>query len=352
MSFAMLTIEEYDAAEEEAKCHISFTEIMAFATTTFSLFGFPDRVRQEAELARYIDWNNSTSNYQYFKPDYFVVGPSVETTFSEAEAQLIGGVSDHVGAMTRERYGREMRPISSLLSQMGIFRVIMAAREVYGRRQLRTFEVGPGTGYLGALLVGAGLPYTSFDNAQSLYLWQNRLMNQVAGASWFDWAKDGPPADLARYPFQHLPWWQYLRLRTKCPIQADVLVSNTNLGEMNHGALLYTARLGAMILRESPVGLLLFTNIGDSKQNSFNTVHGELSAAGFRQVAHQKFYAYCLDGREPPPGLTALDQRIPIYNPTGSRVRFRTRDVLRVTEETLPMDMDFVRFVGMFSLPE
>jgi len=348
----MLTIEEYDAAEAAARCQVSYPEIMAFATTTLALVGFPDRVRYEAELARYVDWNNSSSNYEYFKPAHFVVGPSVETTFSTAEANLAGRISDQVGALTRERYGREMRPISTLLSQFGLFRAIMATRQVYGLDKLRVFEIGPGNGYLGALLVHAGLPYASVDNAQSLYLWQNRLMSHGSGAAFFDWAKDGPPVEPRSYAVQHLPWWEYLKLRRVRPLKADIIVSNTNLGEMNYGALVYTARLGVEILKESPVGLFLFTNIGDAKQNSLDTVHGELVAAGFRQVGGKLFFAYTPVQHDPPRGPATLQESIPIYNPDGSHARFRTREVLRVTEDTLPMDMDFLSFVGIFSLPK
>jgi hypothetical protein len=349
----MLTIEAYDIAEANAKCQVSYVEIMAFATTTFALFGFPDRVRLEAELARYVDWNNSTSNYQYFKPNHFVVGPSVETNFTVGEAQLIGNVSRRVGDLTRERYGREMHPISTLLSQMGLFRAIMAARDVYTIEALRTFEVGPGNGYLGALLVEAGLPYASFDNAQSLYLWQNRLMAHGADGTFYDWAETGPASDPRAWPVQHLPWWEYLNLRHGDGVKADVIVSNTNLGEMNYGALQFTARLGARLLRESPIGLLLFTNIGDAKQNSLETVHGELSAAGFRRVGDRMFYAYSVAPRDPPAAMTrAMQKQIPLYNPGGGRERLRTRDVLPVTNATLPMDMDFLNFLGIFSLPE
>jgi hypothetical protein len=50
--------------------------------------------------------------------------------------------------------------------------------------------------------------------------------------------------------------------------------------------------------------------------------------------------------------MKTLHDHIPLYNPTGARERLRTRDVLPVTEGTLPMDMDFLKFLDIFSLPE
>jgi hypothetical protein len=341
-----VTIEQYDRAEELAKCRMSYVELMAFETTTFHIVGFPARVKLEDELARYVDWNNSTSNYQYFKPNYFVRGPSVETAFTDDEGQVIGRVSDCVAAMTLRRYGRQMRPISTLLSQMGLFRAIMALQAAAGR-PLAVFEIGPGNGYLGAMLVQAGNRYIAFDNAQSLYLWQNRLLIECAADDFVDWVAAEPlPARVL-----HLPWWRYVELYKHCPVRADVVVSNTNLGEMNYGALRYAARICRQILADSDIATFLYTNIGDPKQNSLATVEGELGAAGFRKVCGDLVQAFVPEGILASPILTGLDKSIPLYNPSGLSRRHSALDILKVTPATLPMDMDFLNFLGTFSLP-
>ena len=79
-----------------------------------------------------------------------------------------------------------MRPIPTLLSRMSLFRAIMALQANFDR-PLSIFEIGPGNGYLGALLLRAGLRYIGFDNAQSLYLWQNRLFVECAGDEFLEW---------------------------------------------------------------------------------------------------------------------------------------------------------------------
>jgi hypothetical protein len=347
---AIVTIEQFDSEEAAAKCDVSYVEMMAFATTTFTIFGFPATVAREQELSRYVDWNNSPSNEQYFRPDYFVRGPSVETSFTARERQIVETVSDAVAALTARRYGREMRPISTLLAQFGLFRAIMAL-QAQASHPLTVFEVGPGNGYLGAMLAAAGLNYVGFDNAQSLYLWQNRLLAECAGDAFHDWVGEGP-SNRPGIRVQHLPWWHYLRLRRDCPIHADIFVSNTNLGEMNHGALMYTVRIARVILRQSPLAAFLFTNIGDSKQNLMATVEGELAAAGFEKVCKDLLHAYIPAGGSSTAALRALDANIPLFNPDNAAYRFRAKDILKLSRTNLPTDMDFLTFVGTFSVPD
>ncbi|MEI8342954.1 MAG: hypothetical protein WCH43_15635, partial [Verrucomicrobiota bacterium] len=146
-----ISVEAYDAEERRFRTGLSFSEIMAFETTTFTNVGFPARVFDERELARYVDWNTSSLGYLYFQPDSLVVGPSVRTAFTDAERELIGTLTSRVADMTGLRYGRRMRPILSLLAQLGMFRLIMALIARSGH-EISVFEVGPGNGYLGALL--------------------------------------------------------------------------------------------------------------------------------------------------------------------------------------------------------
>lgn len=347
---AIVSIEKYDSEEAAAKCDVSYVEMMAFSTTTLTMFGFPATVAREQELSRYTDWNNSPSNEQYFRPDYFVRGPSVETSFTPSERQIAETVSDTVAALTARLYGREMRPISTLLSQFGLFRAIMEL-QAQASHKLTVFEVGPGNGYLGAMLAAAGLNYIGFDNAQSLYLWQNRLLAECAGDAFHDWVGEGPSIQ-AGIRVQHLPWWHYLRLRRNCSINADIFVSNTNLGEMNHGGLKYTARIARVILHQSPLAAFLFTNIGDSKQNSMATVEDELAAAGFEKVCHDLLHAYVAPGASSAAALRQLDARIPLFNPDNAARRFRARDILKLNESNQPSDMDFLEFVGTFTVPD
>lgn len=350
-----VTVERYDRGEASGRRPLSYAEVGAFATTTFALMGYPARVEHESELAGFVDWNFSASNREYFIRDHFVRGPSVSTVISADERDALRLLGDQVQTMTAGTFGRPMRPISTLLSQLGLFRVLMAMGGTITGRPLSVFEVGPGNGYLGGLLVTRNCRYMSMDNAQSLYLWQSRLLEHLAGAEFVDWAAgpDAPPADLAAYRVHHLPWWEYVRLRHRRDVQADIVVSNTNLGEMNYPALLYTVRLAVQLLKSSPLGLLVFTNIGDAKQNSMATVEGELLRVGFKRVCGNLFHAFAAPGTCPPVDLLEeLDRDIPLFDPSGRGGRYPLIDALDLARETWPSDLDFISYLDMFTPPD
>lgn len=349
-----VTVEQYDQGEALGRRSLSYAEIGAFATTTFALMGYPTRVEHESELAGFIDWNFSSSNREYFMKDNFVRGPAVTTTISHSEYALLRSLGDKVQEMTAELFQRPMRPISSLLAQMGLFRVLMEIRKAVPGRPLSVFEVGPGNGYLGALLTLNNYKYISTDNAQSLYLLQSRLLSHIAGAEFIDWAASpgGGPSDLAAHRVHHLPWWEYVRLRHRQDVQVDVVVSNTNLGEMNYAALLYTIRCAAQILKHSPVGVLVFTNIGDAKQNSMATVEGELLRAGFKRVCGKLFHAFAAPGAHPSSVLEALEHEIPLFDPAGEGTRGPLVDALDLKPETWPSDLDFISYLDIFTPPK
>jgi hypothetical protein len=120
---------------------------------------------------------------------------------------------------------------------------------------------------------------------------------------------------------------------------------------MSHGALLYTARIAQTILSGSPISAFLFTNIGDPKQNSLDTVDGELARADLVKVCGDLVQAYLPKGVTPLPELLALDSAIPLYKPENSSVRHQAREILKITPDNLPSDMDFLSYIGTFSLP-
>jgi len=335
--------------EDAAKETISYVEIMAFYPSIFVQTGFPDRVKREAELQRYVDWNNSPSNIQYFEKRKFVEGPSVFTQFTKSERDLCRRLSTIVGKMTKEKFGREARPISALLAQFGIFRSIMYLQSAISS-PLRVFEIGPGNGYLGGLLLLAGLRYGCFDNAQSFYLWQNRLFSAIAN-EFADWALEEQFDDCDTNEPYHIPWWHFLKLRKKCHLEADVVVSNTNLGEMSYDALVYCAKIAKQILSKSNLGVFLFTNIGDPKHNNLCTVQSVLEACGFRKICEKKIFAFVISEKTNLERIRQLGREIPLYGSTLCTERFSAAEALAIQPFSLPNDLDFLSYIGTFQLP-
>jgi hypothetical protein len=313
----MMTCADYDAAEREAKIGLSFAEIMAFSPRTFAALGFPDRVADDRELVRYADWNRDTGNQEYFRPGHFFGGPAVQTDFTADEVELMDRVRDQCVAATT-KLGRPVRPLCGPFAQLGLFRILAAV----GLPGLRVFEVGPGTAYLGAMLLNEGADFYGFtDNSQALSLWQMRLMEEVEHGT-----------------VDAVPWWDFARGRNLPPV--DVVVSNTNLGEMTGDALKITAHRARQMLEGSALGLFLLVNIGAPMHNSEEGVDRELRRAGFSLIINRFFRAYRAPNSEPlPEAALALEFGIPLYNPSGRPGTVSGADAAWIPDDQRPLDL-------------
>lgn len=324
----ILTVEEYDAAEQEAKCGLSFTELMAFAPRTFDNLGFPHQVKDERELVRYADWNRDAENQHYFRPNYFSPGPAVRTDYTPDEVDAMNRVRDQAVEVTR-KLGRAVRPLCGPFAALGLFRILAAIGLL---PSLRIFEVGPGTGYLGAMLVNADVRFYAFtDNAQALFLWQNRML-----------------AELGQNV--GVPWWRFSK-GDDLP-KVDVVVSNANLAEMTPDALKIVAHRAKQMLDGSPLGLLLFTNFGAQSQNTNEGVHNELMRSGFRCVFDRLFRGYVVGDHQLPFDTGPLQAEIPLYNPTGRPGTMSGAEAVKIPDDQRPLDLDVTNILEGWEHPK
>lgn len=347
----ILPIENYDAAEAEARLDLSHEEIMAFASRTFSLIGFPDRIKVERELFRYADWIRDPGNQQYFKPGQFLRGPSVQTDFTPDEATLLSWICDQVVAMTGLRAGRAVRPLCNPFAHIGLFRVVEALKQAYGVQHLSIFEVGPGTAYLGAMLASKGDSYSSMDNAQAFYLFQNRLMAHVVGEDFAEWGHPDCVGYRKIARVTHIPWWEYLQLAEACPFQADIVISNANLGEMSRDAMKFVLRVSDRMLAKSPVGLFLFSDLGMPAQSNFDSVDDEFLNLGYRRFFERQFYAYGRKSQLPPARAAFLETRIPLYNPSNRLERKTAGEIAYLPDDQKPLGLNFVKLIEGWTPP-
>jgi hypothetical protein len=344
-----LTIEEYNRAEEDAVAGMSFSEIMAFSPGTFNLVGFPTYIKRDVELARYVDWNRDPGNQRYFERDIFFRSPSVRTIFTRDEAALINRLCDRAVAITGQA-GRAVRPVCNPLAQMGLFRIVQALSTGFGRESLSIFEIGPGSGYLGAMLVEQGHRYTAMDNTQALYLLQSRLLEETAPNEFSDWARPGANGrSIARVT--HLPWWEFVRLGRACPFKADIVISNANLGEMREDAVRFIMSMAKRLLADSDIRLLLFTSIGDPRGTDRQTLDAVLKENGFVQVFHRNFFGYSCDPSNLPAHVAWLEVEIPLFNPSGDEARLSAQEFLRLPRDQRPLDLDFTEMLEGWTPP-
>lgn len=367
-----ISIEEYNRNERSALKATPNRAIQAFGPVTFEALHIPHRVCEEAELARYVDALYESKGANYFSDAH---------RYSKEEAELVRWVSDEVVRFTGERFGRPIRPWISPLAAIPLFRVISALAELSGKKTLSIFEIGPGSGYLAALLIPQGHRYASMDNAQAFYLWQNRLFLELAKGGFHEMAlNDSIPSPTPRVA--HVPWWVYTTFHEVHPFAADIVLCDNALGEMSSSALQYVLRISHRMLSESEWGLLLFTSAGKPCMNSLSKIFYQLEEAGFVPVFLKGFYGFAPRGsavgrfayryhdtfpaptwlhllkrkirkgfipkrpRGVLPQFIQLEEEVPRYNPSKEPKELCAYDFLPLSWTESPLDYPFVSFIG------
>jgi hypothetical protein len=337
----ILTVRAYAEAEEAAKAGLSADHIRAFSAATFKFHGYPDAAESDAAVIRYVD-----TMQEFADP----LRHHERESYSEEEGRLVRHVCDRVVDITRSLFGRPVRPWQGPLTTMKVFRAIQDVARISGKRELTVFEIGPGSGYLGALLIAAGHRYLSSDIAQGFYLWQSHLGRMLAGHEFVEGAHEAAAA----YPYGtdgrviHMPWWHYATLyRGSAVPQVDIVVSDHALGEMHAYAMRYSTQLIQMMLSSSPIGLVIFESIGEPRFHSQDAIWSHFGRVGLdRQLADGPIKAIGANKKVSNDLSKAFKSQPPLYNPSGSTKRLLGRDIIPIREEEAPLSYEFYRFMG------
>jgi hypothetical protein len=350
LSSSPLTVEHYDNAEAEARLELSIPHFMAFRPVAFESVGWPTRISQEAELLRYVDHNFEAEVPGLYKSGAVFDPIGYRNLFSLDEQTLISEIRTRVADLTERSFGRRVRPMTNLLVQTGPFRAIQQLASALGRKQLTVFEVGPGAGYLGAMLAHAGHRYLSYDVAQSLYLWQSRLLQAVAGPDFVELA--GLDDDAAEQALRvarvvHLPWWTYIKMLEATPVRADVIYSNSNLSEMTNVALRHVLHISRCMLADSPSGIFCFFSKGMPSQTPHDQIDGVFKQHGYYKVFDSPFEAFTIRPEAVSTLASAFKRGLQLYNPSGRKETVDAAAVVPVRRAEAPLDLDLtVRFHG------
>jgi hypothetical protein len=350
-----LSVQRYDAAETRALVEISIPAIMAFRPVTFHKVGWPVRVAVEAELARYVDHNFETEVPSLFKPDAEFAPIGYRNAFTLDEQALIAAIRDRVADLTQNLYGRRIRPITNLLVQIGPFRMVQQLAQAMKLQQLSLFEVGPGAGYLGALLAETGHRYFSFDVAQSLYLWQSHLTQAVAGDDFIELAgQEGLYNEanaLANGRVVHLPWWTYLKFLSGTSVRADVVYSNSNLSEMSNLALRHVLHISRHMLADSPLGLFCFFSKGMPSETPHGAIDEEFRIFGYHKAFESPFNAYTLSAEQAAMLNQTFTEGIGSYNPSGRTEIVSASEVVALRRDEAPLDVQLTQWLHGWQPP-
>jgi len=325
-----LSIADYNDRERDARITASYPALRAFVPVAFEHVRFPSRVTDERELIRYADALHETCSRSEFLE---------RRTFSETEASAILQLVDQVKSVTDRHFGRPVQPLMCLFHPIPLLRAVEAIARARQRR-LRIFEIGPGSGYLGAYLVNAGHSYAAVDVSQALYLWQNRLFAGIAGDG-SEWALDAG----LQTRCMHIPWWHYSRFHEDLPIAADLVICDAALGELDEFGFHYSLRIAARIVQASDCAALLFQEVGEPHVRSRGEAEVEVRNAGFSDhLAVGEVSIFAMPGRlqdvfaSQAPALAYLGSAGERHDTPGSFLRFKEEDLLE--------SYRFFRFLG------
>ena len=348
-----LSIERYDDAELEQSAQLSIPHFMAFRPVTFQTVGWPTQVKSEAELLRYVDHNFEAEVPGLFKPGAVFEPVGYRNSFSADEKELIGEIRTKVASLTERSFGKRIVPVTNLLVQTGPYRTIHQLASIKPSKKLAVFEVGPGAGYLGAMLAQSGHRYLSYDVAQSLYLWQSRLMEAVAGPDFCEIA--GNENDLARkiakHRVVHLPWWTYAGFLSGSTIDVDVVYSNSNLSEMTILALRHVLHISRQMLTKSNLGLFCYFSKGMPSQTPHDVLDAEFQLFGFHKIFEKPFHAYVVNPEHGDKIRQIFQNGIETYNPSKRPELFDAKDVVPLRRAEAPADVHLTQWLHGWEPP-
>jgi hypothetical protein len=351
---ALLTVDRYNKAEAQARVGLSIPHLMAFRPVAFESVGWPTAVSSENELLRYVDHNFEAEVPALYKRGAVFDPIGYRNAFSLDEQALMAAISGQVADLTQHQLGRRTRPMTNLLVQTGPFRVIQQLAAGFGRKHLSVFEVGPGAGYLGAMLAHAGHTYLSYDVAQSLYLWQSRLLQAIAGSDFIELAGlDDNRAEQATHDARvvHMPWWSYVKMLGGTSVRADVVYSNSNLSEMTGTALRHVLIISRHILADSPNGVFCFFSKGMPSQTPHDQIDDVFLQHGFHKAFDSPFHAFTVRRDAARPLHNLFKKGIQIYNPSGRKDLVDAAAVVAVRRSEAPLDLDLTVTLHGWSPP-
>lgn len=273
-----LAIEKYNAAERHAIETKPNRITEACRPELFLKAGYPVEATTEAGLARFVDVMHENRDAADYK--------ELLAGFTAEEFDLFKEVTQKVVEFTKERFGRSIVPKGALTRAMLSYRHIRMLAEPGAT----IFEVGPGSGYLGALLATSGYKYAAMDITQGFYLYQSHLWEYLFKDRFIELADRDQEfvgfGDLPSGCVLHVPWWKYTVIEPgQIDTSVDMYVANHALCEMNLYAMCYTMRLAHQLLsKSSSTGMFFVEGTGGEMLRSRAATFNFFSTVGFSRL--------------------------------------------------------------------
>lgn len=249
-----LNIKIYNEKEKIRGGGLSNRFLEAFQPVAFDKVGYPTRINDDKELIRYVDVLHELREEFYYKN--FLYGITVD------EFELLKHITVKVLNFTKDTFGKDILVKSPILSSIGELRQINHISK--DEKELPTiFEIGAGSGYLGALLYFKGYNYISTDVTQSLYLYQNKLWNYLSKGNLYEAFDkiENISCEIKKNKMVHVPYWNLLKL-AEHPFKVDIFMANHCLYEMHENSLLFYLKLASILMKDSKYKLFAFQTGG------------------------------------------------------------------------------------------
>ena len=263
-----ITIQEYDTLERESLADLSNFLIEAFAPAGFQITNYPDRIYHENELRRYMDVMQENS--------YMLNLHQLKYGLSKFEyditKRVISKFKQFGKTISKELYFK-----SGLTRQLLLFRAI---NNFLGERKINIFELGPGSGFLTALLSTAGHKVYCLDNSQAFYIYQNNFWQEF-GVN--EWARKEERYE-ENHNITHIPWWLWANTEFELP-KIELIVANSVLNEVKDTALRYILEKTNNALDEN--GMLIFASSGETLVSKYEYTKRTLYEYGW-YLCHKK----------------------------------------------------------------
>ena len=203
---------------------------------------------------------------------------------TDSEYELVKQVTTFISQFSESSFGFKSIARPGVLAALNVFNHI---RYLYGEDSRPTIlEIGPGNGYLGAMLALQGYPYAATDVCQAFYLYQNHFWNFVFRERVVELAEAGNsngPLISKMYPGApvHIPWWKFAMLPPGALQDFDVITCNGVLAEMHVDALSFMLHLARSSSSGSKYPTFLFDNWGSDQTGSRRAVMDAFHSTGF-----------------------------------------------------------------------
>jgi hypothetical protein len=359
-----LNIATYRRTQRSGLLSLGPRALQVAAPVTFHSIGYPTELHDDSQIAWFVDTMHESDNVPNdVYSDKFKV--------TSDEARLVTEVCDLAEELTAEQFGRPIRPWVAPLCSLISFRLIEEIAAIIGRR-LTIYEIGPGSGYLGAMAIRSGHRYLSTDVAEGMYLWQSRLQEKAAPGEFTEMAAQDDPSKIADPDTRavHIPWWIHgAYYEFGCPFEADIVICEHTLGEMSIFGLRYAIAAAREMLKGRGVRLFVTTHIGLPNVSSRDGIIHEFYRGGFVPVAVRGPMTFVIGNSELfPLGITqeniSSEIRVhgntwrfdhPIvwiggaenyYAPSGDRTLTSVNAAFQIDWSKAPVDYRFMKYIG------